>query len=153
MNYYKTAFFLIIVIISQITLAEHFSIKGVTPDFILIYLIFYSFKNDRASSTIIGFIGGLFQDLLGSGFIGVSSLSKSVAGFVINFFSEKGKIRKNILFYWLLISGCFLHDVIFYIFYTMGTDFNFFSMLIKYSIPATVYNFFIGSLIYFAMNK
>lgn len=153
MNYYKTAFLLTIVIICQVTVSDFFSIKGISPDFILIYLIFFSFKDKRTSSTITGFLGGLFQDLLGSGFIGISSLSKSVTGFFVNLFQEKSKIRKNILFYWVLLLGCFFHDVIFYMIYTMGTNFSFFEMLIRYSLPSTIYNFILGGLIYFALNK
>ena len=153
MNDYKTAFLLTVVIIFQITIADFFTIKGISPDFILIFLIFFSFKSNRTSSTVIGFTGGLFQDFLGSGFIGVSSLSKSLTGFFVNLYSEKSKIRKDILFYWMLFFGCLFHDVIFFMIYTMGTNLNFFEMLFRYSLPTTIYNFLLGGLIYFAINK
>jgi rod shape-determining protein MreD len=71
----------IIVILFEMTISDLLSIRGISPRFSIVVLAYVGLVEGRARSTTIGFVFGLFQDLVGSGLIGLNALTKSVIGF------------------------------------------------------------------------
>lgn len=69
-------------IILKITLFRLIKIGGWKPDILLIIIVFLAFYNGSYTGAIFGFIGGLTEDIFGSGFLGLYATSKSLIGFV-----------------------------------------------------------------------
>ena len=66
------------------------------PDLILIYLVYLSLLYERYHVIIIGFVFGLFQDLISqSNLIGLFSFSKTIAGFMLGILSKYDRVWNN----------------------------------------------------------
>ena len=146
----KWSLIFILGIILQSTLISLLSIEDIKPDLIIILLVIYGLQFGQISTTIAGFGIGLFQDFLISGVIGISSLSKSIAGFIAGTIGKKK--RKNSLQLFVLVLFCItlIHDVIFYTLYKFGTDMSLMKLLLRYSLPSTLYTVIVGTIINFA---
>ena len=68
----------------QILLSDFLVIRGIRPDFMLIFVLYVSFQFGSLNGVILGFSLGILEDLISSGsLIGLSSLTKSISGFLI----------------------------------------------------------------------
>ncbi|MFQ5640565.1 MAG: rod shape-determining protein MreD [bacterium] len=76
------AFLFAIAIVLQKTIAPLFSINDITPDFILILVIAFSLQQGRVRGILCAFVVGLLFDSIGTEFVGLSSLSQSVAAYL-----------------------------------------------------------------------
>lgn len=66
----------------QLYLAPTLKIGSVRPDFILIFLVFFSARFGRVPGILLGFGVGLLQDLTGSlSVLGTNALVKSIVGY------------------------------------------------------------------------
>jgi len=83
--------FFIPVLIIQTTLVQFITWKAITPNFILILLVFYTIMNGQLYGTILGFIYGLLFDLITGGLLGSAMLSNTLAGFIAGYFSNENK--------------------------------------------------------------
>ena len=88
MKFIKYSVVFLIVFIVEISLIDIISIKGITPDIILIFLIFVSLKESQTTATLSGFGTGLFQDLFSFSMLGLYSLSKSISCFLTSYFQR-----------------------------------------------------------------
>jgi len=67
----------------QSTLFASYSIKGVVPDLVLVFVIFYALLNGAEKGARYGLICGLLEDLYAGRFIGMNALSKTVTAYII----------------------------------------------------------------------
>jgi rod shape-determining protein MreD len=70
-------------IILQSTLFASYSIKGVVPDMVLVFVIFYALLNGAEKGARYGLICGLLEDLYTGRFIGINALSKAATAYII----------------------------------------------------------------------
>ena len=125
------------------------AIHDVRPDLLIIILVFYGLKFGQIYSTIIGFFIGLIQDILSGGFLGLSSFTKSIAGFIIGI-SGKNESRNSPKTYFLTLGvTCIIHDLLFYYIYTFGENIDGWQLLFSYVLPASGYTFVLGVLLYY----
>lgn len=73
---------LIATVILQTTLVPHLKVVSVQPDLILIVTVTYAFLEGAAFGSIIGFSGGLLQDLIVAQNIGLNALCKTIVGYL-----------------------------------------------------------------------
>ncbi|MCH7827981.1 MAG: rod shape-determining protein MreD [Bacteroidetes bacterium] len=83
--------FFIPVLFVQITLVQFITWGAITPNFILILLVFYSIFHGQLYGTVLGFVYGLLFDLITGGLLGSAMLSYTLAGFIAGYFSNKNK--------------------------------------------------------------
>ena len=145
-------------ILFQSIIVDYFdllSIKGVRPDFVIIILIFFGLNFGGLHATVVGFSVGLIQGLgfLGGGFIGLSSLTKSITGFYAGFFQKSKRKWNDLYFLIIFLSGCLIHNFLFFYIYTLGSKINIFSMLIKFVLPKSIYTTIIGMMIFYVFKK
>lgn len=70
------------VMAGQLYLAPTLKIGSVRPDFVLIFLIFFSVRFGRVPGILLGFGVGFLQDLTGSlSVLGTNALVKSIVGY------------------------------------------------------------------------
>jgi len=124
------------------------SIKNITPDLILIFVIIVSLRENKNKATVIGFLAGLIQDVIATGFWGLSALTKSIVGFWGGFFQQPPK-RYNLSFYLVAVSILVLvHEIIFGFIYNLGTHSGFFRLLLQFIIPRALYTLVFAIIIY-----
>jgi len=83
----KTFFYylglLIIILLIQGTRFDFWSIYGVKPDLVLLFIFVISLREGSTQGTIFGFAGGLTQDLFSNALLGSGAFSKSLWGYLI----------------------------------------------------------------------
>ncbi|QGU00047.1 Rod shape-determining protein MreD [Candidatus Syntrophocurvum alkaliphilum] len=72
-----------IAIFLQSTFFGEYSIKGVIPDLVLVFVVFYALFNDAKKSAVYGFYCGLLEDLYMGRFIGINALAKALTAYLI----------------------------------------------------------------------
>jgi rod shape-determining protein MreD len=73
----------LLAIFLQSTLFASYSIKGVVPDMVLVFVIFYALLNGAEKGARYGLICGLLEDLYTGRFIGINALSKAATAYII----------------------------------------------------------------------
>ncbi|UCE04713.1 MAG: rod shape-determining protein MreD [bacterium] len=124
------------------------SIKEVTPDLILIFVIIISLGEKKSKATIIGFFAGLIQDVFTTGFFGLSALTKTIVGFWGTFFQQPKK-RYNLSTYAIAVSILVIvHEIIFRFIYNLGTHIGFFQLVVQIMFPRALYTLLFALIIY-----
>jgi len=138
------ALFLIALLIES-NLSWFYEIGSHTPDLILILLIYVAIRNGKIKGTSTGFTFGLIEDLIVSvGFLGLSSLTKSVTGFIMGFFTDS---RRSRLFPGIMFPtsiGIIVNDVIGTMFRIAGTSEGILSAILTKALPSSIYTFVIA---------
>jgi len=153
MKYVKYAMLFLLVYIVEANVIDIISIKGITPDIILIYLIFVSLNESQTSATIIGFGAGLLHDVLSIGLLGLSALTKSISCFITSYFQQSKKsytvAKLAIIFFIISI----IHDRIYQFIFAMGTSQNIYKSLLSHSIPKALYTVIVALIINFILYR
>ena len=136
--------YLFIAIILQLMFAELLTINGFQPNIMLLFIILSSIPMESASrATIIGFLIGLFSDLvLFNGlYLGLSSLVFSICAYFASQVSSNFAYR-NFDLYWLslVFLGTGLYSFFRYDFFF----FNDILFFLKNWFSIALYTFFIG---------
>jgi rod shape-determining protein MreD len=146
----------LILMLVQLNLG-YVSVESVTPDLLLILVVFIALREGQFSGLIAGFIIGLFFDVVSSDITGTNALAKMLAGFTAGFFFDEqlglaesvGRFR----FLGILALSTFVHNLIYYFFYVRPTDLNFAGFFLKSGIAATLYTTVVGVLIMLAAAR
>lgn len=83
---------LLAAVLLQTTVAPFMAIKKIEPDIILMVVVAYAFLDGSAQGSLVGFAGGLLQDLAVGPVLGLNALAKTVVGYVA------GLLEDSILF-------------------------------------------------------
>ena len=98
----------------QSSLIDLMAIRGIKPDLLLIFLVIISKREGRFWGTTSGFGIGLLQDIFETQFLGLSSLCKSIAGFVAAWLEAKQPQQRILVWGTFLFIIGLLHNLIFY---------------------------------------
>lgn len=98
----------LLVLIFQWMLGDIFSIYGVTPSFLVIYIIFVGLTRSQVLAIWLGFIFGFIYDALTSTYLmGITALALSIVGYLSGLFQDR-IVRIPIPVQYLLHSGFLL---------------------------------------------
>ena len=70
-----------VVVLLQTTVLGIVAVRGVTPDLLLILLVFLALRRGSMSGQIAGFAGGLLEDLVSLAPLGFHALVRTLVGF------------------------------------------------------------------------
>ena len=107
-------------LILQTTLVPLIAINGITPDLIMILLVFFAMKYGQMYGTVLGFIYGFLFDLITGTLLGSTMLAKTLAGFIAGYFSNENKVDNYLKSYpfLLIVLLCSVIDLIIGAFFT-----------------------------------
>ncbi len=107
-------------LILQTTVVPLIAINGVTPDLIMILLVFYSMRLGQMYGTVLGFFYGFLFDLITGTLLGSTMLAKTLAGFIAGYFSNENKVDNYLKSYsfLLIVLLCSVIDLIIGAFFT-----------------------------------
>lgn len=144
-EYLKYAGLIIALIIIQKTLIWLIAVTSfdVTPDLVLIGVVYIGIRDGKIAGSVSGFLAGLIIDFISFSFLGLMALSKASAGFASGFFSnDESKIDKytNSYIFVIIVFVCSLvNNMIYFAFYFQGTSLTLLDIVIRYVIPTAVY--------------
>ena len=142
-SYIKYFIILVLLIIIQKTIIWLLAITtyNITPDIVIIAVVYIGIKRGNIEGSVSGFISGLLLDILSGTFLGLLALSYSVAGFIAGYFKREEDEKYLTKYYFLLIV--FLCSVvsnfIYFELYFQGLAVMFFDVLVQYVIPTATY--------------
>ncbi len=144
------------VIIIQSTVIPFISINDITPDLVLILLVYFVLRTDQLTGTILGFLFGVAVDLLTGGLLGSAMLSKTISAFVAGYFSNQNKldIYLRAFNFFLIILLCSIIDsTISSLFTSVDLSKNIFLLLYEQGFLPAFYTATLGLLISIFLPK
>lgn len=114
--FFLTQFIILLVLFSaQTTFLVNFSIAGVTPDLVLIFVVYCGIKFQGGRGIGMGFAVGFVQDCLSGGLLGVNTLSKSLIAFFFSTLKDKIMVEGLLPIFLFIITASLLDGMIFYL--------------------------------------
>ncbi len=102
------------VLLLQILLSEFLTIRGLRPDFMLIFVLIVSLRSGSLAGVVAGFSLGLMEDLLSAGsLLGLAPLTKSLTGFMVGRLQGRYITMNPISFHTIWIGVVAIHFFIF----------------------------------------
>jgi len=145
--------FFILCIILQITIIPLFSIKGISPDLIIILVISVSIQRGKFWGVVAGFSTGLVFDAFGTALVGLSSLANSISAFVAGFLlGEQVEQRFGVIVGLILVS-LLIHDFLYYTILSIGTSIGFWVTLFKHVVPQSFYTLIFMVIIHMVLPR
>jgi len=110
MYYLKPVLFFIPLAILLLVVIPLISIYIITPNLILLLIVYYTLREGQIFGTILGFVLGFFLDLISGGLIGAFMFSFTISAFIAGYFYSENKMDINLASYFFLlivfISAC-----------------------------------------------
>ncbi|HNV85839.1 MAG TPA: rod shape-determining protein MreD [Candidatus Omnitrophota bacterium] len=91
--------------IASLYLFPSFAIGGIKPDFLLLFLIFYSFRISWKQAPLVAFLIGIIKDVFSVRVFGLETFSLVSSGFLARYLM--GKIEREDFL--ILVSGGFVY--------------------------------------------
>ncbi len=130
---------------------KYLRINKIAPDFILIFVIFFSFYHGGLFALSLAFAAGLLQNILFHGLVGTNSFSFCLISYLVTFLKNKLQIKER--FYpqpIFVFLGSFLYIVFSAIFYRNPWVLN---LLIPKILIFSIYNSILFSLLFWGLKK
>lgn len=116
------------------------SAMNITPDLVIIAVVYISISEGKIFGSITGFLAGLAIDLISGSFLGLMALSYSLAGFIAGgFFTEGDKYLFKLNFLIIVFLSSIISNFIFYIIYFQGLSLNLLEIFTRYILTTTTY--------------
>ncbi len=132
----------LLLLILQTTIIPFTSIAGIIPDVMLVWLVYIALQTGQISATVAGCTIGLVLDLVSGQFLGLSALSKTVAGFFAGYFYNNNKVNYTIAtpqFIIITAAVSFAHNILYFILFLQGSDVGLFTAIFRFGLFATLY--------------
>ena len=141
-QYIRYSLITLFLLILQTTIIPFASIANIVPDILIVWIVYVAIKLGQIPATVAGFIIGIAIDLVSGHFIGLSALSKTIAGFFAGYFYNDNKVDYTIGNYQFLIIvalSSLLHNVIYFVIFVQGSEIGFWTAIFRFGMFSTIY--------------
>lgn len=150
--------FSVLLVLLQTTVIRYLTIEGITPDIVLLWIVYIAIREGQTPAIVAGFVLGLLVDLLSGndGMMGLSALSKTTVGFAAGFLYDETRTMQSLGSYRfpLLILGIsLLHNIIYFVIILRGSSYGWPAPLVQYGFPTSVYTAALALLPMFAFAR
>ncbi len=134
-----TAFSLLAFLV-QLLFGSWMTIREIRPDFLLIVVMFIGRNEGKVGGQIYGFLIGLIADMIGlSSFLGLSALSKTVAGFGAGLLRKRRNRLNPVIFHGVEVLILVIHFSIIYMINFNTIDVSAQMIFFQYILPSVLY--------------
>ena len=155
-DYIKFALFFAVLILVQVSVLDLISISryNISPDIVLLLVIYLGISRGHISGMIYGFLAGLTLDILSGSFTGLSALSYTISGFVAGYFHrEPGESSIKFSFVGIIFMCALICYLIYFIIYFQGSGLTIPDIVVKYVLTTAAYTAIIGFMSNLIFNK
>jgi len=155
-RYLQYGLITLVFILFQTTVIPFAAISNIVPDVLLVWTVYIAIRLGQIPATIAGFVIGLTIDLVSGHFIGLSALSKTVAGFFAGYFFNENKIDYTLGSYQFLIVvglSSIIHNVIYFVIFVQGSEIGFWSAILRFGLFSTIYTLALAVLPVFVYSR
>ncbi|HDL18561.1 MAG TPA: rod shape-determining protein MreD [Bacteroidetes bacterium] len=136
----------ILVLLAQLTFANLLSVYSIKPDFVLIFVIYISFRFGRLWGGVGGFAAGIIEDSFITVLFGLNALCKTFVGFLVSVFPWRITGRATPDAALLLFLAALVHDFLFNVIYSLGSGTGLFFIFFRFALPGALYTLLFGSI-------
>lgn len=148
MKWAKYGGLFLLALLIESNFSNFYAIGNYTPDLFVILVVYISLNEGKISGTLAGFSIGLVQDLvLSVGFLGLSSFSKSLSGFLVGFFTNSRRARKYPGILIPAIIGISVSHLFSTVFRSIGSEEGIISSIFLLSLPSAIYTFIVANFV------
>jgi len=145
---------LLAAVVLQVSFGYFISIRGVRPDLVFIAVYGMSIAGGEGRGMLYGAVGGLIEDCLSGGFIGlmlsgyaiIGFLAGRLAGSVIN-------VGESANFTWLLVLGLVQSAYTAVVLGTFLGDYDMLGGLLRHGVPQSLYTAAVGALLLWLVDE
>ncbi|MBA3232134.1 MAG: rod shape-determining protein MreD [Acidobacteria bacterium] len=102
---------LVLALLLQTTIAGMTMAGGALVNLVLVVVVFVALAYGAVAGLIAGMAGGLVQDALAGGIIGIGSLSKSVAGFLVGVLGAQFIVSQPLPRFVMFLGATAVHEL------------------------------------------
>jgi rod shape-determining protein MreD len=131
------------------------AIDQVSPQIIVLFVVYVALREGQLFGICNGFIAGFFHDLLVTHFLGLTSYIAVVASFVAGFFYKEGDVElaaKTFNFTWTSAVSLFISELAALPIVASG-ELNYFYVFLKFTVGTTVYTSVFAMIIVFVNGR
>lgn len=143
----RISILLFVLLVVHIATADLLSISGVTPDLVVLGVVFVGLRWGRMHATIAGFAAGLLLDLYAGDVIGISALAKTIAGFTAGFFHDPehaDRFTRGARMVMATVVSVVIHNAIFLFAYLQSIDVHILEIVVLHGLGSTLYTSILG---------
>jgi rod shape-determining protein MreD len=131
-------------LVMQLALAQRISLGPITPDFLILGVVFLALHRGAIAGSIVGFCIGFVQDLFNPGFLGLNAMVKSILGFTIGKVGQKTFPENAPFLFVLFFAAAFGHDAVYLVFFKWPAVGGALAQMFTTSLGSAVYTAVIG---------
>lgn len=143
--YYTLAAFLIVIF--QISVVNLIEIGGLTPNLMVVLVVWITLSEGQFTGIFAGFLAGLLFDIATFDLIGTNALAQTINAFVSGFFHKSGKEDLTLRRFGFIITvfiGSVMHNLVYFFLYLKLSELDFFNFFFKYGIATSLYTTIFG---------
>ena len=110
---------LAVALILQTTLAGLSMTGGTRVNLVLVAVVFLALSYGAVTGLLAGTVGGLAQDSIAGGIVGIGSLSKTVVGFLVGVLGAQFIVSTPVPRFLMFVGASFVHEVCFQAVYAL----------------------------------
>lgn len=132
----------LLIIVFQISIVNLIQIGGLTPNLMIILVVWITLSEGQFAGLFAGFLAGLIFDVATFDLIGTNALAQTVNAFVAGFFYKQGKEDLTLKRFGFIITvfvGSVFHNIVYFFLYLKLSELDFFSFFFKYGIATSLY--------------
>ncbi|MBL8007602.1 MAG: rod shape-determining protein MreD [Ignavibacteria bacterium] len=149
--------FLVLIILQSSFIGYILSIPNynITPDLVILLVIYLGYTRGQTAGMISGFISGLILDILSGTFVGLLALSYTLAGFIAGYFNRQltENVSKKSSFLGIIFICTLVAYTVYYIIYFQGSGMNFPEIFIKHILTTALYTSVFGLIFAFINSR
>lgn len=145
----------IITILVQDFLDNFASINLVSPQLVVLLVVYMTLREGQLFGMGGGFVVGLLHDLLATHFLGFTSLIGVIAGFIAGFFYKESNVElaaKTFNFAWISAITLFISELAALPIIAAG-ELNYFYVFLKFTLGTTIYTSVFAMIVVFVNGK
>jgi rod shape-determining protein MreD len=104
---------LALALVLQATLAGLFVGRTIAVNLVLVAVVYVALAYGAMSGLLAGTLGGLAQDALGGGIVGIGGMTKTLVGFAVGVLSAQFNLATMVPRLVMFVAATFVHDLIF----------------------------------------
>lgn len=134
----------LLLIVLHTTVVNFVTLGSAVPDILLVWIVYVAITGGQMAGTLFGFCIGLFVDIISGhdGMLGLSALTKTLAGFVAGYFFNENKTEQTLSSssFVVAVGLCaLLHNGIYFLIFLRGSDVGWWQSIAVYGIPSALY--------------
>lgn len=144
----------ILAIIIQKFLDNYASINSVSPQLVVLFVVFLTLREGQLVGMEGGFVTGFLNDLLATHFLGFTCFIAVVVGFVAGFFYKEGDVElagKNLNYAWISAISVFISELVTIPIVAAG-ELNYLYVFLKFTVGTTVYTSLLAMVVVFVIG-